>query len=582
MKKRFLKRACIGVGAALALAIVLFCTVPPKVATTPVRLTRDVAGAWHTADGRSWPLKPAITLQARYAEDKATLDASASDSSYTGVRFACARIAILPQSDHLLLKRVAEGVVTAWQKQPFAREIAYYPAGRIPGEGEETPDLYLTMKLDRLQESGPPWARRVTATVRFDMATDPSGKCCGYNDEFQPPTTDTRWSGSVEYTERQWALTSASLRYQAEGTAIARQLVQMLGNDCATRLKEYDPLPTLPAAFYPAYQAPPSLPFLARYHATPLSLTHGLLTATDACWRISAPKIPVIDVFTDVYNELTAQGWQGNRPSGAQNRMILTHGNSTRRLILGNANIGIDPYATSASNVTVLYQARLTNAELVKALGDLLADPHHAGDALPFTSRMTPQQQKRVVAQMLAHPPTNASDSLTLAELLKQQHRLAEARTAVQHAYILSLASASYDQQRMETLAKELRVKLRVTVPLLQACGFRRLTKNGPFPVFTLGENESARYYAASGKNLLVINIQIVKVGDATGESYVAHCVDTELDPGSEATMRGVQFGDVSLTYNAASYPGQDGWEYSIERTNDHPPARFTVTPRRM
>ena len=116
---------------------------------------------------------------------------TSSESGPSQARFACRRLAIFNESDHLLMQRVAANLLTQLDDLEGFQQVQYYPYGVRPEPGELAPDVTVSLQLDEISSSGFAPARKLNAQVRLTAASTLLG-CPShhYSDGLNPPAVE--------------------------------------------------------------------------------------------------------------------------------------------------------------------------------------------------------------------------------------------------------------------------------------------------------------------------------------------------------------------------------------------------------
>ena len=248
-------RLKIAIAAVVFLFLIAWYAVPPAVPQAPMKLVRGEGGEFAaTPDGQA--------LGANFQAQFGTI--AASNSMFTGsgesnsdhARLACRRILVRNKSDHLLAKRVAGDFLEALKKLRFVDEIDYLPAGQNPRPGGLSPDVFITLSLDDLSESG-----LVNQVVDAQVAvTISTASGSDTHDRAVPPTFEFQWTSNLLHHSTTYEVASSAAKYKLVADDIAKQIGPAVVKQLGDWRDKYGLLPPLPAEFYPEYQAPPELP----------------------------------------------------------------------------------------------------------------------------------------------------------------------------------------------------------------------------------------------------------------------------------------------------------------------------------
>jgi hypothetical protein len=78
-----------------------------------------------------------------------------SSESHSNPAFLADRsLVIFNRSNHVLMERIGTELLEQLKADSHFDRVAYYPAGQLPEAGAEAPDLWLSINLDSIAESG--------------------------------------------------------------------------------------------------------------------------------------------------------------------------------------------------------------------------------------------------------------------------------------------------------------------------------------------------------------------------------------------------------------------------------------------
>ena len=102
------------------------------------------------------------------------------------VCFASGSVVLVGLSDHLLVQRIAQELVSLLKQDRHIRQLSYFPAGRFPDPGGRAPDLFMTLDLDSARHSGV-LGKTLDAEVRATIGTSLVSASHSYSDHLTPP-----------------------------------------------------------------------------------------------------------------------------------------------------------------------------------------------------------------------------------------------------------------------------------------------------------------------------------------------------------------------------------------------------------
>ena len=215
--------------ALIALAcVLLWLAWRPKVPVAQVRLTRG-------ADGRLMPVDDSsssgFTLEFHVGGINASnsLTTTSSESGPSQARFACRRLAIFNESDHLLMQRVGANLLTQLDDLKGFQQVQYYPYGVKPEPGELAPDVTVSLQLDEISSSGFAPARKLNAQVRLTAASTLLG-CPShyYSNGLNPPAVEFDMTMTLDHQSTSVGIGTPSARYKLAAADISKQLSSAL------------------------------------------------------------------------------------------------------------------------------------------------------------------------------------------------------------------------------------------------------------------------------------------------------------------------------------------------------------------
>lgn len=546
------KRVLLGILGLIGLWLVLGLIFPPKAVTTPVHFTRNEQGKLVPDDGRSWPPSPALSLRFTRAAENNSLNATSVLNSFQDSRFACAHLAVVVDSPHLLAQRIAERLVVELGKQPYLNDITYIPQGEITREGDRATDLVIRVSVDGVKGVNLLLWHNLSAKVQVTASSSSLPDDINSSMAMMPqPTIRLTWKGDLDYKASAFGVESPSVHYQQAAGTIAASLGKSLGELCAEQMTKYGPLPALPAAFYPAYQPPPTFQFLTTYRAKRVSATRGLLAATDAAWRLTTTQ-PRNTLYQAVYRELAAKGWKTNsgRPDAGWGRLPMMKGNAV-------LTVATPIQQRYGPEYTVHYTAWMDTATQRKAIDTLLASHPPIETVSWLLPGMTAAQRRRVMDFISTYPPSTAAGWLTAATLQHEQGQQAAARESLLRAAVLVhfVQEKTALQSRIDDLTKKIGGgPLRLTPRLLNVCGLYAVPATGKTTPITVGLNEPAEYYALDADNeYCLYSLKVVPNKDGAGYSLETIESGKSMDSSSTRQIQAGERWPTSIEYLAAN-----------------------------
>jgi hypothetical protein len=538
----------VGLVAATVLAFLWF-GLPPRVPTRPIRLVRGENGQMALADAPEQTSFISFEVHAGTIKAKNNFSSSSVSSHSDNSGFACARLAILNRSDHLLMARVGQSLLEELKPVALVREIAYYPAGFSPERGKLAPDVVITLDLDQLAEKSWPAWRSVEATFSVTAGNGPPGCRNSYTDHLTPPLAEFDWEGKLHHVSTTSGVSSSAAKYKLVAENVAKQIAGALTKEFRERLEKEGPLPDLPQAFYPAYREVPALPFGKLGILELVTSWHGVMNHNQTLWRLTTDR-PAADILGEMYRRLAAMGWKGRDSSKApgQNYLRMTHNDAT--IVAYRPSPQETPPSSSAKDLVlcispslsakesvlyIQYVDRMTEGEMRAAIDEAIGKGAPT-DILICFERLWSEDQSRRILQLLRSRPTRTPQaSLALANLyhhrLKQDDR---ARSELLRASALLRTITQYSdlESRVRNLAKELGDEKLAERPIeprvLEELGFIELKPGVQARSREIGVEEPVHFYVKTSKgSIKIISVRVIESTSAGSESYQLAYVDS-------------------------------------------------------
>ena len=443
---------------------------PPDVPQSPMKMVRGEDGKF-ISDVDSRRGGRSFQAQAGKIESTNTMASAGGESTGDRARLACRRILVQNKSDHLLAKRVAGDFLDELKKLSYVDRIDYLPAGEKLQPGELSPDVFITLSLASLNESGL-IDHVVDANVIVTMGNVPETDNHSVIDPLTPPLVEFRWKCGLEHHSTTCEVASSAAKYKLVAAEIAKQIGGAVVKQLGDWRDEYGLLPELPGEFYPEYHAPPELP-LEGVESQIVFTGRGLLKHNETLWKCRTDK-PLSEALVLVRGRLEVTGWKSSNDSDETYlRMIGPHGRLTafgenadglgiwlEKSAAGSSGQASGDKAAAKTMTTffVRYEERATAAERDLAVDTLFDADARLETVLLFENQWTITQRERVLDRFAKHPPTTAATWLALANIHHRGKRDNEARDALRRAVALLRVEhdASSLKSKLNQLAKEL------------------------------------------------------------------------------------------------------------------------------
>lgn len=519
------------------------------------------------------------TFEAQFGKlnAKNNLGSSSSSMSSDPSFFADSHVAIINRSDHTLMKRVGGLMLEQLKQQPWLQRIDYYPRGESMPQGERAPDIFVTLDLSNLEESGLLVEHGIQAKINVLASDNLARSNHSYNDNLTPPNIEFDWHGKLEHDSTTTGIGSSAAKYKLAAENIAKQLTDSLVKHLDGLRKKHGPSPAIPDQFFPAYQETESLPFLEKWKAKLLFSGHGLMNRNQSVWMIQSDK-PPNDVLRAVAEELAAQDW--TVPSFQVDEQA-------QHLRVKRGSVVLEIFPDRASRTAynlqgefvgeakqgpftyyVTYWDRMQHQEILAACGALLDDETAVETVVLFSSHWFGDREleQRLLEYLQARSTTSLEALTATAKLLHRLKRDDDALQAMLAADALSETTSDPDKykNRLKQLAETMKIEdfppKKIDVELLTELGIREIKAGSKFMdlEFGLGEFMAFFYRDPNGKTRLY-SLRAVPNGN---NEYQLICRVAARDEGF-------------WQYSSGGMLSEDRWIGSPERLDNKYSARF-------
>ncbi len=504
-RRRLGFRGLVSIGL-LAIAIgLVWRAYGPTITALSTAFARTVSGPF-TGDDSSGLTAHAGSIQAENNMTTATANAQGDHA-----HLACRTMVLICQSDHPLAQRVAKDLLARLKKIDSLQRVDYLSPGERPQAGVRMPDVFVTLKLASLTESGL-IDHTVDAQWQLGVGNSPIGDSHTSQTHLTPPTIEFHSSGLLKHHSVTRELGTPSTSYKLVAENVAEQLAGTVTKLLGDFREKFGLLPELPAECYPAFEASPELP-LSDFDPQLVFSGNGLLRRNETVWQCRTDR-PMADVLEELQKRLAAAGFEGAIPSDEKS-VALRMSNQTATLqVLGPGGDGVQFPAlgleTEPSRTTVFhvkYKQKYVPDDRRQAIETLFAAHAPLDTLLLFEHSWNKAERRQIVERFQENPPGKADTYLTLAELYHYQKQDDQARDALRRAHALLVieprsASATAG---MEQLAKKLDISLPraeepPSVETLRELGFLEIKPGAAVADVDLGPDQPANYFAVDDK----------------------------------------------------------------------------------
>ncbi|QDT50339.1 hypothetical protein Pan258_43960 [Symmachiella dynata] len=546
-----------GVWLPLTILAFLWFGFSPDVPNQAVHAERDAEGNFidRLLGGEQEPAD-GVTFEAQFGKlnAKNNLASSSSSMSSNPSVFADSHVAIINRSDHTLMKRVGGLMLEQLKQQPWLQRIDYYPRGESIPHGERAPDIFVTLDLKDLSESGLLIEHAIQAKISITASDNLVRSHSSYRDNLTPSKIEYDWNGTLEHDSTTIGIESSAAKYKLAAKDIATQMSDALVKYFEKLREKHGTLPPLPDYFYPAFQHAEPLSFLENQNAELLFSGHGLMNRNQSVWTIQsdAPPNKVLQAVTE---DLAAQGWTVPPFSAGESMQHLRI--KHERIVLevfpdreSRTDIHINGKLNGAGQPKqftyyVTYLDRMQREEILTACTALLDEEPPFETLLLFRrySFGDRELEQRVLEYLQAQSTTSPEAFIAKAELLHRAKQDDDARHAMLSAHALSETTSDPGKykNRLKQLAKTMEIEdfppETIDVELLKELGIREVKLGSKIADLEFAVNEPAVFiYRTPEGTTKLLSFRVVPQGN---HQFEFAFVDSEPDNGSRSWGNG-------------------------------------------
>lgn len=508
--------------------------------TEPVNYVRNADGSLSAepTDAENFGLELAIDAGQLEATNNI---GTASTSSHSGSAwFACDNISVINQSDDLLLQRTADRLVGILKDSGQFQSVRYYPTGHLPKPGIRRPDLFLTLNLGSLKETGIA-TTKIEAVINANLGAAPFQSNRSYFDSQSIPVVRFNAQINLDHRSTFTGIESSGAKFRTQGASIAASLAEHISKKIGELREKHSSAPKLPASMEPAWVQADQFQFLNQFDAKQFVSTHGSLLKNETYWQVEGVNIGE-SLLTAIHTELKAADWTGE-PTGDQLQYVRMSCDGkiltafTERQSFGSDRKTKSNKQLETERFWIHYQSLLTKRERHAAYEDLLSEkPVRTSTLLALKGMGTSAQMNRVIDLLKENPPATASGWVELAQHYFARDQKDKGVQAIQCAHLLHQLKQG-DDRRIMSLVKKQKLDrskvLVVTEECLSALGIVDATKLKAPVELDIGPERMAAVAAkrADGK-WDVVALVFGSVNPATGGS-VEHTFSRKASYGS-------------------------------------------------
>lgn len=407
------------------------------------------------------------------------------------------RIAVVSQSDHLLMRRAIPQVVKGLAQLPVLGKVDYFGCGEWPAKGHLPYDMYILVDMPAFDETGFVLSgRTIDATITVNAGSDLWSSGHHEFSRSRPPRASMYLSGALNHHSVTKGYESAGARYKSLAQNVAGELTDHLTTHIAKQAAEYG-VANVPESLYPPFRPlPEGLPVINIENAQQVIHGRGLMVHNMTVWRAQSDSL---DALEDLQQRLAAAAWK-----------IETCKNSSREgLFKADLNedsiegfITRDDHPDALPHIVVKYVDYMNKEDLGSTIDKLLDDDSVALDVLACVEHnMSNKQRDRLARRVGLSTSTNPNMQLLVARYLRKNNDDDAALERLNLAFVLAQACglSTWDSQITE-LGKKITGQddWKATVPsesMMSQCGIIFLTPDGEGVKAQLALNERLVVY---------------------------------------------------------------------------------------
>ena len=418
-------------------------------------------------------------------ETRTSMSSSSTSSSSDNSTFNSHRVLVFSDNPHPLCRRVAALLEEQLNNSPFIEFVAETNQPFTLTNGTATPDLFVTVNLVSLQESGV-----LSSTIKADFTASfgnmPWQSTSHSMHDSTPPVVDYEWKATQESESTFTGLHTD--RYATIAELVATNFTQAICKQIEELSDKYPPLPKLPAEFYGPYQPVPDFESLTEVHARRVMSFCGLFTHNQTFWLFQTTITNPVPQLERIVGQLAAGGWKMTdiQLTNTPDYRIRGHLNGAELEVFRQRNGGFDRSDDNENsarlNFVVRYRQPFSRAEREAALSSLFEQPASVEQLLPFVHSFSNDKRRKFYELVESSPDTSPNACIQLAEYYQDQKRTNDAvrlllRTRALAATLKDVASL---ESRISALARKISpkkdLKLTVTPEICRELGFVELT----------------------------------------------------------------------------------------------------------
>ena len=417
-------------------------------------------------------------------ETRSNMSSTSSTSASDNATFSARRVLLYSDNPHPLCRKIVAHLEKRLKDSPFIEQLQLTDQPYINTNGGPAPDLFLTVDLAELEQSGIV-SSTMKALVTASLGSAPWQSSYHTSDATTAPLVSFEWRASVD-SETTFTGVRTD-RYADAARSVADDLAKGILKQIEEFAGKYPALPELPREFYGPYQPVADLDCLKEFHARRVGSFSGLFTHNETFWSFPTETNPVPQLER-IVRQMEAAGWKitGNQMTNSWDHRIAANNGDARLEIFRQRNermsLSHSDKPPGHFDFVAHYRKPFTAGEREAALEKLLATPAPMEALLPFVNALSKEQRNKFYELAEKSPGTSPQACLQLAQHYLNQKRTNDAVHLLLRTKALAatLKDAGPLDSSIEDVAKKIspkrEMKLEITPDLCRELGFLELT----------------------------------------------------------------------------------------------------------
>ncbi len=475
-------------------------------------------------------------------EAKNNTSTTSVTSSGDNTRLACRRVAVIVEGHHPLLRRIRAELVEPLEKIPGVETVEIYYEGMFPTDGQRTPDIFIHLYLDRIDENLRPYCLKLGAEIGAEVGRMPLRSTHYYRDIQMPPLLEFNLQINMKHVSTTTGY--ESVRYTMAARNIAKDLSEQIARPLGQWRDKYGLLPELPNEVYGTY-VPYEIPGpLQELEPVLLGSYAGLLAHNETYLEFMLAEDPV-KPLEELRDAMTGMGWKELSSDWNAPNLDLRLQKDRRRLhifqvrprepLSGMVVTTQSSEERPAHLFGVADVQRFDDDELKTALDTFLVEPVPMKHLVLFERMFDKEQRERWFEILKNQPSHNVFATLRLAEMYERRDLPDKARETLVRAKTLLWAMREEDtyKSRLKQLAKKLGDETLATAPPtgadLRAAEFTEITLDKGSFEQEVGLDQPVTLFCFEGEDKPVTLTLTVRDSDDGANSFIAEYVERNI-----------------------------------------------------